>query len=104
MEVERVLAASQIQVRLVDNINEELWEKFASIIGFAGFTAATRRPIEPVLREPLAEPLMQRCGKWQRGIERAGSGEGTRAGSWEGPRAGSWEGPRARGGDRGTER
>jgi ketopantoate reductase len=60
--LEARMQAAGIVARLVDNINEELWEKFASILGFAGFTAATRRSIGPVLHDPLAESLLRRHG------------------------------------------
>jgi len=60
-DIEGRMSRAQIQVKLVENVNEELWEKFGSIITFAGFTSATRRTIEPILREPTAEDLMRRC-------------------------------------------
>jgi len=60
-DIEGRMSRAQIQVKLVENVNGELWEKFGSIITFAGFTSATRRTIEPILREPTAEGLMRRC-------------------------------------------
>lgn len=44
--------AAGIEIALSDAINRERWQKFVFLIGLSGATAATRKPLGPILADP----------------------------------------------------
>jgi 2-dehydropantoate 2-reductase len=44
--------AAGIEITLSDAINRERWQKFVFLIGLSGATAATRKPLGPILADP----------------------------------------------------
>ena len=44
--------AAGIEITLSDTINRERWQKFVFLIGLSGATAATRKPLGPILADP----------------------------------------------------
>jgi 2-dehydropantoate 2-reductase len=44
--------AAGIDITLSDAIDRERWQKFVFLVGLSGATAATRRPLGPILKDP----------------------------------------------------
>jgi 2-dehydropantoate 2-reductase len=49
--------AAGIDIRISDDMNRELWEKFVFLVGLSGVTAATRQTLGPILADPDTKKL-----------------------------------------------
>lgn len=56
-------ACAGIDAALSDNIERDLWVKFTFLAALAGLTAATRKPIGPLLRDPDTRALFHELMK-----------------------------------------
>jgi 2-dehydropantoate 2-reductase len=49
--------AANIEVRISEDINRDLWQKFVFLVGLSGSTASTRQNLGPVLADPDTRKL-----------------------------------------------
>jgi 2-dehydropantoate 2-reductase len=55
-------------------IERDQWDKFIFVVAFGGMTALCRTPIGPVLNDPIAFDLYQRCVRETIAVAEAGNG------------------------------
>jgi 2-dehydropantoate 2-reductase len=58
-ELQAVLNASGVNVRLSHSIMADMWQKFIFLTSFSGITAATRKPIGEILNDSVTRELLQ---------------------------------------------